>query len=110
LELEKHKQISITGLSEKLQLDKSTTSRTIESLVRKQLVNRHTDKNNRRKSTIELTLDGKEKCNEINSNNNSYLEKALHNFSEEETQELTRLMQKISVNMKSQRSQTSCCS
>jgi DNA-binding MarR family transcriptional regulator len=58
LAIEEKTDTTITELAAELELDKSTLSRTIESLVNMGLVNRETNTDNRRSQHIQLTEDG----------------------------------------------------
>jgi DNA-binding MarR family transcriptional regulator len=58
LAIEERTHTTITELAVELELDKSTLSRTIESLVVMGLVNRETNTDNRRSQHIRLTGDG----------------------------------------------------
>ncbi|MCP4154672.1 MAG: MarR family transcriptional regulator [bacterium] len=66
LELGKQEQINLTALSTSLQLDKSTVSRGIDTLMKQELVSRETDPNNRRSVLLSLTPKGKKTCDSIN--------------------------------------------
>lgn len=84
LELFSHKSINLNELSERLYLDKSTVSRTIEGLVKNGLVNRSIPKENRRKIIISLTEKGIGICNQINRDNDSYFGAVLDSIPEKE--------------------------
>ena len=64
--------IQLNELSKKLYLDKSTVSRTVDSLVNLNLVTRETPKMNRRSIRVKLTEKGKTVCNTINKGNDEY--------------------------------------
>jgi DNA-binding MarR family transcriptional regulator len=72
LELQLHKSISLNELSEKLYLDKSTVSRTVDSLVRNGAVNREVPRRNRRMVTISLTEKGTAICQRINKESDTF--------------------------------------
>ena len=59
---------SLGELADALELDKSTLSRTVESLVQRGYVKRDEDMTNRRKVSITLTAEGAAKANTINTN------------------------------------------
>ena len=67
MEMEMRGPSSLQDIADSLSLDKSTLSRTVESLVQAGLVERITDKDNRRKVSLSLTDTGKEKCTFINT-------------------------------------------
>ena len=99
LEIENNEKITVTELAGNLLLDKSTTSRTVESLVRSGLVERNIPSDNRRITTLNLTNTGKDTCNDIKWNNEKFLEDSLLQLSENEKKELIRLFDKITTNM-----------
>ena len=72
LEIFSHKSINLGDLSERLYLDKSTVSRTIEGLVTNDMVIRSVPKENRRTVLISLTEKGKDVCNQINRDSDSF--------------------------------------
>lgn len=69
--------LTVNELAEKLNLDKSTVSRIIESLVNSDLVSRENPKENRRIAVIALTRKGKSICDQINELNDNYVERIL---------------------------------
>jgi len=58
---------SITELSEILELDKSTLSRTVDGMINAGFLSRETDPANRRQQIIKLTGQGKEKADSIHA-------------------------------------------
>ncbi len=84
MELSKNNNMTLNRLSEKLTLDKSTVSRTIESLVNNELVSRTIPKENRRITNLRLTKEGIAVCKQINTGNDDYYEKALNSIPGEE--------------------------
>lgn len=72
LELQLQKSIGLNELSEKLYLDKSTVSRTVDSLVKKGTVNRDVPEENRRKVTLSLTQKGTGICQQINRDSDAF--------------------------------------
>jgi DNA-binding MarR family transcriptional regulator len=99
LEIENNDKITVTELSGNLLLDKSTTSRTVDSLVKSGFVKRSIPSNNRRITSLYLTEAGKKTCQDINWNNEKYLEDSLSQLSDIEKKELLRLFDKITNNM-----------
>lgn len=77
MELDKRNNITLNELADQLHLDKSTVSRTVETLVNNGLVDRTIPKNNRRTTLISLTDKGKILCNTINQGNDDYYSKVL---------------------------------
>ena len=65
MELHNKDSIQLKELSEKLYLDTSTVSRTIENLFNQNLVSREIPKNNRRATLIKLTEQGQDVCKTI---------------------------------------------
>lgn len=109
LEIEKSSMISVSDLADRLSLDKSTVSRTVEGLVNNKLVDRSIPKENRRKALISLTTEGKQTCSGINSANDGYILNALQDFSDEEREEFLRLFDKMAGSMRSCRLQQTGC-
>jgi DNA-binding MarR family transcriptional regulator len=72
LAIEAKEVTTVTELATELELDKSTLSRTIDSLVTIGLINRETDKGNRRSQQITLTSQGKKVTAGINGQWNLY--------------------------------------
>jgi DNA-binding MarR family transcriptional regulator len=72
LELEAAEKTTIGKLAKRLELDKSTLSRTVEGLVKRGLVERKVDPEDRRYSNVSLTKGGQEICDEINRMNDAY--------------------------------------
>lgn len=72
LELGQVKEISLIDLANLLNLDKSTTSRTVDGLVRNGLVERLIDADNRRYVKIKLTAAGRDAFEKINAVFDSY--------------------------------------
>jgi DNA-binding MarR family transcriptional regulator len=66
LEVEQRTATSITELASALELDKSTLSRTVETMVRAGLLSRESDPASRRQQVIGLTDVGRQKADSIN--------------------------------------------
>ena len=77
LAIEERKLTTVTDLALDLELDKSTLSRTIESLVAIDLVNRETNSGNRRSQHISLTKEGEDAVTGIHVQWNDYFESIL---------------------------------
>jgi DNA-binding MarR family transcriptional regulator len=105
LEVEKNGEISVSELANKLSLDKSTVSRTVDGLVNIHMVNRVIPEENRRKALIRLTRSGQEVCTSINYTNDSYIREVLNDFSEQERTEFLKLFRKLAGNMSAYREQ-----
>ncbi len=103
LEIEKNSEISVSELANKLSLDKSTVSRTVEGLVNISLVDRVIPKENRRLALINLTDSGKQVCSTINYSNDDYIKAVLKDFTREEQKEFLRLFEKLAKNMSGER-------
>ncbi len=77
MELYDQGDVQLNILSEKLNLDKSTVSRTVETLVNQGLVEREIPKKNRRTTNIRLTNNGLDVCETIHKGNDVYYREAL---------------------------------
>lgn len=99
LEIENNKKITVTELAGNLLLDKSTTSRTVDSLVKSGLVERKIPPDNRRITILNLTEAGENTCNDIKWTSEKFLKDSLSKLSVTERKELLRLFEKITNNM-----------
>ena len=72
----------------------------IDNLVKKELVTRRRDPQDRRRSIIELTSKGREFIKSYFPTHLSYIMKEFEDFSEEELQEFARLAKKAGINPK----------
>jgi len=84
MELAKIENLTLNELSERLSLDKSTVSRTVDSLVKLEYINREIPAENRRTTNISLTKNGEKVCQEINEGNDKYYQDVFEEFSEQE--------------------------
>jgi DNA-binding MarR family transcriptional regulator len=75
LELEQLGKTSIKDLAQYLDLDKSTLSRTVDSLVQDGLVDRVINEEDRRYMDINLSKKGREMCKNINKECNDFYNK-----------------------------------
>ena len=80
MELDIKDGVSLNTLATSIGLDKSTVSRTVESLVAQGLLERIIPKSNRRKKIISLTEAGKKVVMTIHSGNDLYFNKVLNNI------------------------------
>ena len=83
MELDKEDTITLNELASRLDLDKSTVSRTVDALVIKGFVNRTIPPDNRRTILITLTDKGEKTCERINSGNDQYYRKVLGGIPED---------------------------
>lgn len=72
--------ISLKDLAKILFIDISTTSRTVDTLVKKELVLRTASKVDRRSIDIELTDEGKRLFNQIEESNNAFFANVFENI------------------------------
>ena len=99
LEVQNNKQVTVTELARNLNLDKSTVSRTIDSLVKSGMVDRVVPIENRRITTINLTESGEKTVDDINWNNSQYIQDTLFVLNDHEKDELLKLFEKITSRM-----------
>ena len=110
MELAGRDEISITELAEIVELDKSTLSRTIDGMVKPDMVNRQTDHKDRRKVVITVTQEGKKKINEINQQCDSYYNRLFEQIPLEHHQQVVEVMQLLSSAMiKLKKKSKICC-
>ena len=86
-----------------MQLDKSTISRTVDSLVKLDYIDRAIPEENRRMALLNLTHEGRQLCESINFSNDSYIKTILNDFSGGEQGEFLDLFSKLTHNMLSAR-------
>ncbi len=82
VELGRLKKVSVNGLSEVLNLDKSTTSRTIQQLYEQNRVERTPSSEDRRQLELTLTETGQKDYMKIESTMNSFFEKVYEEIPE----------------------------
>ncbi|HOM02674.1 MAG TPA: MarR family transcriptional regulator [Acetivibrio sp.] len=80
--------ISLSELAEKLNVDNSTMSKTVNNIVNKGLANREIDPNDRRYVTISLTEEGKKVFEEIEYTMNNYFKKIYENIPENKREQV----------------------
>jgi len=95
LEIASHGSVNLSELSDKLYLDKSTVSRTVDGLVRSRLANRYIPDDNRRKVNISLTDKGREVCNQINRDHDEYYASVLSGIPVEDMTVFMRSLESI---------------
>lgn len=109
IELDESGDISLSDLSQRMELDKSTLSRTVESLVQEGLALRNTDASDRRAVKIGLSEKGKEKVRTINTLCDNYYEEILSGIPLKGRKEVIESVTVLAESMRSFRSRTSCC-
>lgn len=72
LDIDEHGRLTMGQLASNLRLDHSTLSRTVDGLVRKKLLSRLSDDNDRRLVWIRLTKAGVSACQDIHEENDEY--------------------------------------
>lgn len=103
LEIENNDKISVSELAQNMRLDKSTVSRTVDSLVKTDLVDRVIPEANRRMAILNLTNEGRKVCKTINYSNDSYIQGILHDFSDRDRNEFLEFLRKLTHNMVTER-------
>lgn len=95
MELKNSDTLTINELATNLNLDKSTISRTVDSLVNSGLLNREIPKENRRISNISLSGEGKKVHDQINEINDSFWESAIEDISLDKRDEFISLFEQF---------------
>jgi DNA-binding MarR family transcriptional regulator len=90
LEIGKLGRATTVELAQRLELDKSTLSRSVDGLVRKGLVRRRTDTRDRRFTQLTLTTEGERVCREIDEKANRHYQEVLQRIPMEEQVEMLR--------------------
>lgn len=78
------------ALAAKLRLDHSTLSRTVDGLVRQELLERLGDEHDRREVLIRLTPAGRSLCREIHDGNDEYCRQVFAGMPPSERSEVIR--------------------
>ena len=100
MELSSKDHQGLTQLSQKLSVDKSAASRTIDNLTKKGMVERKIPENNRRATILSLTKSGKTLSNLINESNNDYYYKALGSIHTDDLIVFLRVFEDLAITMK----------
>lgn len=93
VEIGRAKSISLIELSELLNLDSSTMSRTVNNLVNNGMVERELDSNDRRYVTIKLTENGLKKFKGIEDNMNLYFTNIFESIPSEKQEQVLESLQ-----------------
>ena len=93
VEIGRAKSISLIELSELLNLDNSTMSRTVNNLVNNGLVERELDKKDRRYVTIKLSESGSNVFNTIETNMNSFYLKVFRSIPNDKQEQVLEGME-----------------
>lgn len=93
VEIGRSKNISLNELSQLLDLESSTMSRTVQNLVKYGYVQREIDPMDRRYVTISLTEEGKALFKKIEDDRNLYFEKVYDNISRNKQQQVLESIQ-----------------
>ncbi len=108
-------ELSVTELAENLELDKSTLSRTVESMVASGLVTRTVNKTDRRRTILRLTPEGQATINGINETCDDYYKKLFklidaekHHIISEAVELLATAMKKIRMSEGGKEHKCSC--
>ena len=88
MELGNAKEITISDLADQLRLDKSTLSRTVDSLVQKGFVSREISQHDRRFMSVQLTKSGMDLYKSINHRYNEIFQETLKDVSQKQQDQL----------------------
>lgn len=77
-------EVTIGQMADHMCVDKSTLSRTVDTLVKSGLISRETLEQDRRYFLISLTQEGKEICDHLNQVNDDYLDRVFSRIPREE--------------------------
>jgi DNA-binding MarR family transcriptional regulator len=103
LEIGDSKTSNVSDLAEKLKLDKSTLSRTIEGLVRLNLVSREINTEDRRYMCVTLTPQGEQVYRSINQFCNQYYHTVFGCIPEEKHEQILESLKILAESMQSTR-------
>lgn len=98
--LQEYGSLSITEISNVVLKDKGTVSRTIESLYRKKLIEKKSEKGDSRIVKIAITSDGYEKMEVIKNSKSTFLDIFRNCVTKSEKEEFLRILDKITAAMR----------
>lgn len=105
VETGRRKQISVNELSELLDLDKSTVSRTVEQLVNQEILVRNPDSSDRRYVVLQLTEKGEKLFGNIEQRAEAYFAEIIDSIPEEKREQVIESLQVFSEAIHNKR----CC-
>ncbi|MFZ5353664.1 MAG: MarR family winged helix-turn-helix transcriptional regulator [Bacillota bacterium] len=91
---------SMKEIVEELDVASSTPTRIVDRLVKKQLLTRFVDDEDRRKNFVQLTDTGRETYHYLIQQKNKYAAEALYGLTEEEKEFLAKILEKVNRNIK----------
>lgn len=103
IEIGRKEQITVNELSELLNLDKSTVSRTVEQLVNYGILNREPDPKDRRYVALRLTNKGEELFRSIEQRMEAYFTELIASIPEEKREQVIESLQLFSEALHSKR-------
>jgi DNA-binding MarR family transcriptional regulator len=113
LELENKGTVSLSDLSQSMDLDRSTLSRTVDTMVNDGFVERNTFSEDRREVRIMLTQKGKKHASSINTLCDDYYSELLSRIPQSEYTSVIKVLSAVGraiVAMKDEGKAYSCCS
>lgn len=102
-------EVSVKELAQSLDFDKSNLSRTIDSLVKSDLVFREPDQDDRRFLKVGLTTAGRDKVHQINHLCNNYYKQLLNVIPEEKLEAVVESIEILADAMNTLRKSEECC-
>jgi len=108
VELDEAGPLNLSELAKRMELDKSTVSRTIDSLVGSSLVKRKEDPDNRRAVILRLTRSGKSQLGKIHGVSDRFYQQILQNVPEDRMDKLTKCLELLADAL-SKVDTKSCC-
>jgi DNA-binding MarR family transcriptional regulator len=102
-------QTSISDLAERLKLDKSTLSRTIDGLVRQDYVSRDINPRDRRYMCVSLTKAGQKLYKSINRFSNDFYRSVLRTIPEDRQAQIMESLDNLIESMRNVRENTVAC-
>lgn len=99
LAIEDEESCTIGRISEVLNLDKSSVSRMVDTLVKSEHLERVIPDDNRRTTLISLSKKGQKFCDSVNESNDIYFSYVFKSFSTEEIEQFTKACENIAEKM-----------
>ncbi|MCG8568732.1 MAG: MarR family transcriptional regulator [Spirochaetes bacterium] len=109
MELYEKNGLSVIELSDILGLDKSTLSRTVDSLVKEEMVSREINPDDRRFMQIKMTEKGKAKTDFINNSANKFYQSIIDKVPEDHLPIFIRCLKIFTKALQDESSFSACC-
>ncbi len=113
LDIEESEKTTTGQIANNLELDKSTLSRTVDNLVKRGLVERQANPDDRRYTLLSLSSAGQKNCSRINSEADEFYESVFDKLPKEKREDVIRhfelLVDAVQETYRNTNDDTECC-